>query len=94
MILILTYKYEEPVVLWLKQLMEPCLDALRQTLSSTYLANKLVEAKIHSFTVLVSRLYEYGSDKLRQMLRTDIFLPQLSQLLSRFNDHLLEPCSR
>ena len=94
MLLILTYKYEEPVVLWFKQLMEPCLDALRQTLSSTYLANKLVEAKIHSFTVLVSRLYEYGSDKLRQMLRTDIFLPQLSQLLSRFNDHLLEPCSR
>ena len=69
MILILTYKYEEPVVFWLKQLMEPCLDALRQTLSSTYLANKLVEAKIHSFIVLVSRLYEYGSDKLRQSLR-------------------------
>ena len=74
--------------------MEPCLDAFRQALSSTYLANKLVEAKINSFVMMVQRLYEYGPDMLRQVLRTDIFLPQLSQLLSRFNDNLIEPVSR
>ena len=40
------------------------------------------------------RLYEFGSDKLRACLRQHIFLPQISQILSRFNDNLLEPVSR
>ena len=55
--------------------MEPCIEAFKQSLNSTYLANKLVEAKVHNFVMMVQRLYDYGPDKLRQVLRTDIFLP-------------------
>ena len=42
----------------------------------------------------MSRLYEYGSDKLRLCIRERIFLPQVSQILSRFNDNLIEPVTR
>ena len=94
MVLMLTTKYEDPLVFWLQQFMEPILDSFRQSLSSTYLQHKLVEAKVECFANLTSRLYEYGTDKLRACLRTHIFLPQVSQLLSRFNDNLLEPVSR
>ena len=43
---------------------------------------------------MTCRLYEYGSDKLRACLRLHVFLPQVSQILSRLNDNLLEPVSR
>lgn len=63
-------------------------------MSSTYLQHRLVEAKVQCFSDMVTHLYEYGTDKLRACLRQHIFLPQISQLLSRFNDNLLEPVSR
>lgn len=69
MILILTTKYEDPMIIWLQQLMEPVLDSLRQGMSSSYLKHRLVEAKVHSFANLVSRLYDNGSDKLRLCVR-------------------------
>jgi len=69
MVLILTTKYEDPLVFWLQQFMEPVLDSFRQGLSSSYLQHKLVEAKIHNFSLLVARLYDYGSDKLRVCVR-------------------------
>ena len=69
MILILTTKYEDPMIIWLQQFMEPVLDSFRQGMSSSYLKHRLVEAKVHSFANLVSRLYDYGSDKLRLCVR-------------------------
>ena len=74
--------------------MEPILDSFRQGLSSSYLNHKLIEAKVQCFADLIDRLYEYGSDKLRVCIRQHLFLPQISQLLSRFNDNLIEPVSR
>ena len=94
MILMLTTKYEEPLILWLQQFMEQALDSFRQALSSTYLQNKLVEAKIECFVKFTARLYDYGTDKLRKCVRDHIFLPQINQILSRFNDSLLDPLSR
>lgn len=74
--------------------MEPILDNFRQGLSSTYLQHRLVEEKVHHFTTLVSSLYQYGSDKLRVCVREQVLLPQVSQLLSRFNENLIEPVTR
>ena len=69
MITILTTKYEEPLIYWLQQLMESALDSFRQALSSTYLQNKLVEAKIDCFYKFTARLYKYGSEKLQVCVR-------------------------
>ena len=69
MLLILTTKYEDPMIIWLQQIMEPILDSFRQSLSSTYLQHRLVEAKVSCFAHIVLRLYEFGSDKLRACLR-------------------------
>ena len=37
MLLILTTKYEDPLIYWFQQFMEPTLDGFRHSLSSTYL---------------------------------------------------------
>jgi hypothetical protein len=75
LVIVLTNKYQSPALPWFIQLMEPCTEALRESLSSTYLANQLVEARISNFVHLVRHLNDYGTESLLNAVKDQIFLP-------------------
>jgi len=94
MLLILEQTYEDPIIYWLLQTLEPCMASIDSALSSTYFASKLVDSKLHSLNLVLTQLYQYGSVKLLPRLRADVLLPRISAILSRFVDNLLAPLSR
>ena len=84
----------EQCALWLKQALAGGMEALDNAFNSTYMANKLVEQKIHCFALLMKTLYTYGSDPIRNVLRDFCLAPRIDSLMARYEQNLMLPLYR
>ncbi len=54
---------------WFRDIMRPNWDSIQQILSSAYLSPEVLDSKVRYLSVLISTLYKYGDDGLKQALR-------------------------
>lgn len=83
--------YQEPMTYWFTQKLELSLTVFDTMLESTYLSNKLVESKIHCFELLMTHLYTYGQDQVRQALRNCNLQTRVGPILDRIYSKLITP---
>ena len=69
-------------------------DAFQGILASSYLSPEVLDSKVRYLSVLLSTLYSYGDDGLRQSLRQD-FIPRTLHLVTeRLENNMLVPLSK
>ena len=64
--------------------MSASLEAIDAALASTYMATKLVDQKVHNFSLIVDLLHTYGTDRIRETLREVFVMPRLAAIMSRY----------
>jgi len=74
--------------------MRPNWDSFQTILASSYLSPEVLDSKVRYLSVLLTTLYSYGDDGLKQTLRQD-FIPRTLHLVTeRLENNLLVPLTK